>query len=85
MLDDVRSALKRYLVVSAEAGEGGDIHFELSADPVAASYQVASLMRLVHPERQELLELPTAETRLDRERRLLVREVDLLERIIQEG
>jgi Lon protease-like protein len=80
LVDEVGNALRRYLVVSAEAGEGGDVLFEMSRDPVEASYQVASLLRLVSPERQELLEQPTAEDRLARELTLLRREADLLER-----
>ncbi len=85
LVSEVRAALQRYMVVSAEAGQGGDVHFELSSDPVTASYQVASAMRLVNPERQDLLELPTARSRLERERALLGREVDLLERLMQES
>jgi Lon protease-like protein len=80
LVDEVGNALRRYLAVSAEAGEGGDVLFEMSRDPVEASYQVASLLRLVSPERQELLEQPTAEDRLARELTLLRREADLLER-----
>jgi Lon protease-like protein len=82
LLAAVGRALRRYLVVSAESGHGGDIHFELSSDPVAASYQVASLLRLLSPERQDLLELPTARQRLEREERLLQREIELLERVM---
>jgi Lon protease-like protein len=82
LLAAVGRALRRYLVVSAESGHGGDIHFELSSDPVAASYQVASLLRLLSPERQDLLELPTAQRRLEREERLLQREIELLERVM---
>lgn len=85
LVDDVRASLRRYMVVSAEAGEGGDVHIDISSNPVQASYQVASAVRLAHPERQELLELPTAADRLERERRMLEREVDLLERLIQES
>jgi len=82
LLVAVGRALRRYLVVSAESGHGGDVHFELSPDPAAASYQVASLLRLSSPERQDLLELPTARRRLEREERLLQREVELLERVM---
>ncbi len=85
ILTAVGVALRRYLVVSAESGMGGDIHFELSEDPVVASYQVASLLRLTSPERQELLEVATAQERLEREHRLLERETELLERMMQES
>lgn len=85
LLGDVATALRRYLVVSAEAGEGGDVMFDLSTDPVQASYQVASLLRLVAPERQELLELPSAYERLRKELTLIRRETDLLERTMLGG
>jgi len=83
LVEDVRRALRRYLAVSAEAGHGGDVLFEMSSDPVVASYQVASIVRLLSPERQDLLELPTARARLEREHRLLERETDLLERVMR--
>ncbi len=76
---EVGPLLRRYLAAAVESGERGNVLFEVDADPVALSYQVASLMRLSAPERQELLELP-AEMRLARERTLLAREIDLLER-----
>ncbi len=79
--DRIRPLLRRYLAVSAESGVGGDVLLEIAADPVALSYQVASVVRLSTPERQELLELPAGE-RLLRELRLLSREIDLLERIM---
>lgn len=85
LLADVATALRRYLAVSAEAGEGGDVMFDLSTDPVQASYQVASLLRLVAPERQELLELPSAYERLRKELTLIRRETDLLERTMLGG
>jgi len=80
LVGEVGRELRRYLAVSAEAGEGADVLFEMSLDPVEASYQVASLLRLVSPERQELLEQPTVEDRLRRELTLLRRETDPLER-----
>jgi len=85
LLGEVATSLRRYLAVSAEAGQGGDVMFELSADPTAASYQVASILRLVAPERQELLELPSAHDRLRRESMLIRRETELLERTMMGG
>lgn len=82
LLESVKLRLRRYTVVSAESGLGGDVLFEPSSDPATASYQVASLLRLLSPERQDLLELPTARSRLEREANLLEREVDLLERVM---
>ncbi len=75
----VRPLLRRYLAVLAESGHGADVMMEVAPDPVTLSYQVASVMRLSAPERQELLEL-SADRRLARERSLLAREIDLLER-----
>ncbi len=77
----IRPLLRRYLATAAESGEGGDVMLDIAADPVALSFQVASVVRLSAPERQELLELPT-DVRLQRELRLLSREIDLLERIM---
>jgi len=85
LLGEVATSLRRYLAVSAEAGQGGDVMFELSADPTAASYQVASILRLVAPERQELLELPSTQDRLRRESMLIRRETELLERTMMGG
>ncbi len=77
----VTRRLRKYLAVTAESGFGGDVTADMPTEPAALSYQVASLMRLSSPERQDLLELPTA-ARLDKEAVLLAREADLLERII---
>ena len=74
---EVTALARRLLAVSAEAGTGGDVHAAIDDDPVAASYRVASLMRLSSPERQDLLELPVR-ARLERERAVLAREIQLL-------
>lgn len=78
----VESALRRYLALIAESGEAAEVHVSLSGEAASASYEVASLMRISNPERQELLELPTAGARLDRELALLGREISLLERVL---
>lgn len=77
----LRPLLRRYLATAAESGQGGNVMLDIAADPVALSYQVASVVRLSAPERQELLELP-ADARLHRELQMLPREIDLLERIM---
>lgn len=74
---EAAALLRRYLVVSAESGRGGDVTFVPSTNPAVLSFQVASLVRLTSPERQDLLELPLAE-RLRREVLLLRRETELL-------
>lgn len=80
--DAVARRFRRYLAVLAESGQGGMVYDEVVDDPVAASYQVASAMRLTSPERQELLELVVAE-RLERELMLLAHEIELLERVMR--
>lgn len=78
----VEPVLRRYLALIAESGEAAEVHVSLSGEAASASYEVASLMRISNPERQELLELPTAGARLDRELALLGREISLLERVL---
>jgi Lon protease-like protein len=57
----------------------GDLPVRLSVDPVARSYQVASLLRVPPPVKQSLLEEPTAADRLERELEILKREITLLD------
>lgn len=78
----VAAELERYLGLVAESGEEDGPAPKLGEDPVAASYAVASAMRISNPERQELLELPTAGARLERELGLLRREIQLLEHVL---
>ena len=85
ILDDVAGAVVRYMAVSAESGEGGNINVRLSHDPVVASYQVASLLRVSPPERQELLEAANAADRLGREAAMLGREAALLRHVLGMG
>lgn len=61
-LDGVAAAalvpqVRRYLTLSAEAGELDLVEgVELAADPIAASYEAASIVRVDDARRQELLE-----------------------------
>jgi len=57
----------------------GDLPVRLSIDPVARSYQVASLLRIAPGVKQSLLEEPTAAARLERELAILKREISLLD------
>jgi hypothetical protein len=82
LLGSLRRSVRRYMVVRAEAGEGGDIHLDLSADPVVASNQVASLLRVTWPEVQEVLEAGDAVDRLRRGAQVLERETALLEAVL---
>lgn len=83
--DEVEQALRRYLGLAAESGEEADIHVPVPEDPLEASYEVASLMRISNPERQELLEVPTVQARLERELAVLNREVELYRRVLALG
>jgi Lon protease-like protein len=57
----------------------GDLPVHLPADPVARSYVIASLLRIEPSEKQLLLELETAEERLEAEQAILQREITALE------
>jgi Lon protease-like protein len=78
-LDEARVALRRYLAALAESGEAASVHVDLPADPVEASYRVASLTRVSDPELQQLLDLESAGERLAALTTLLHREHRLLE------
>ena len=84
-LAPARTALRRYMAVRAEAGEGGDVHVELSVDPVTASHEVASFLCVSGPEVQDVLEAGTASERLTTATRILERETRLLEAFLGSG
>jgi hypothetical protein len=84
-LEPALAALRRYMAVRSEAGEGGDVHIELSLDPVTASHEVASQLRVSGPEVQDVLEAGTASQRLTTATRILERETRLLEAILGSG
>jgi hypothetical protein len=82
LVERVEAALRRYLAVGVESGEAGDIDIGLSGDPVAASHEVASQLRISWPEVQELLEAGSAGDRLGRALLVLQRETGLLRSIL---
>ncbi len=84
LAEEAAQLLRRYLAASAESGRGGDVTFVPSSNPAVVSFQVASLVRLTSPERQDLLEL-ALEERLRREVSLLRRETELLIRLMGKG
>jgi hypothetical protein len=84
-LEPTLSALRRYMAVRSEAGEGGDVHLELSLDPITASHEVASHLHVSGPEVQHVLEAGTAPQRLTTATRILERETRLLEAILGGG
>ncbi len=59
----------------------GDLPVRLPADPVARSYVVASLVRIDAPEKQQLLEIPSADQRLLAEAEILRREITVLDHL----
>jgi Lon protease-like protein len=73
--DEVESLVFLYRAL----GGDGDLPVRLSVDPVARSYQVASLLTVDAPVKQELLEAPTAADRLEGELEILKREIALLD------
>lgn len=75
-------ALRRYLAARAEAGEGGDVYLHLSRDPVTASHEVASYLRVSWPEVQDVLEAGGAGARLRRAMAVMERETGLLRRLL---
>jgi Lon protease-like protein len=82
LIEEAESSLRRYLALRAEAGEAGDVHTKLSRDPVAASHEVASHLRISWPEVQDILEAGGAAERLRRARAVLDRETELLRRLL---
>jgi Lon protease-like protein len=81
-LAETQRSLRRYLALRAEAGEAGAGPLTLSRDPVAASHEVASVLRISWPEVQELLEAGSAADRLRRAQAVLDREAELLRRLL---
>lgn len=82
LLEGVELSLRRYLAWRGEAGEGGPTVARLSPDPVTASHEVASVLRISWPEVQEILEAGSAADRLRRAQAVLDREAELLRRLL---
>lgn len=70
----------RYLDLLDDLGAEPEDRTGAPADPVAASYLIAAALRIDLADKQRLLELPDAASRLGAERRLLHRELALLDR-----
>jgi len=82
LVPSVERALRTYLAARVESGESGNVHIHLSHDPVAASHEVASHLRISWPEVQELLEAGSADERLERALLVLRRETGLLRSVL---
>lgn len=59
----------------------GDLPVKLPADPIARSYVIASLLRIDAPEKQQLLEVDSADQRLGAETEILRREIAVLDHL----
>jgi hypothetical protein len=82
LIGRAQSLLRRQMAIRAEAGEVADISLQLSPDPVSASHQVASQLRVTWPEIQEVLEAGDAAERLRRSLAVMERETGLLVRLL---
>lgn len=82
LIPKVERAMRRYLALRGEAGESGPGLAGLSRDPVTASHEVASVLRISCLEVQEILEAGTASDRLRRAVAVLDREAELLRRLL---
>lgn len=82
LISAAAAGLRAYMAARSEAGEGGDVHATLSDDPVTASNQVASQLRVTWPEIQEILEAGDASARLERGSAILERETELLRAVM---
>ena len=82
LVPEVRSRLRRYMAVRAEAGQHGDVLVDIDDDPIAASHEVASHLQISWPEIQEILEAGDAGARLRLEAMILDRETELLRAVL---
>ena len=85
LLDELQRGWRRFAAAAAESGEAAAIHARLHRDPVIASYQAATLLPLLHPERQELLEITTTTDRLERLLRIVAGETGILRHLLATG
>jgi len=79
LLDQAQRALCRYMAARAEGGEQGDVLLRVSRDPVTASHEVASRLRVSWPEVQEILEAGGPAERLQKAMETMTRETELLQ------
>lgn len=82
LVTEVRVRLRRYMAARSEAGEEGDITVDIGPDPVKASHEVASHLKISWPEIQSILEAGNATARLHLEAKVLDRETALLRAVL---
>ncbi|MBT8164298.1 MAG: LON peptidase substrate-binding domain-containing protein [Acidimicrobiia bacterium] len=83
--DELERGVQRFAAAAAESGRPASISSVLHRDPTLASYQVATVLPLSHPERQELLEIETTTERLEQELRIAAGETGVLRHLLGLG
>lgn len=83
-MGEVKQALNRYMSLISGLQGGWSSQTPASNDPIALSYYIAEVLRLDLTEKQALLEQPTTAARLDAERELLERDLDILRQRVAE-
>lgn len=78
----VRGLVQRYVRLLLHLAGEEEMEIVFSQEPVELSYKVLSVLQILDRERQHLLELASAESRLRAEEQLLRREVVILQRMI---
>ena len=82
---EVERAWQRFAAATVESGQDVQLEAKIHADPRIASYQLGTMLGISHPERQELLEIPTTAERLDRVLLYLAGETGLLRHMLGLG
>lgn len=83
-MDEVKQALNRYMSLVSGLQGGWSSQTRASNDPVALSYYIAEVLRLDLTEKQALLEQPSTAMRLEAEREMLERDLDILRQRVAE-
>ena len=81
-MEALRQAVTRYLGLALGLRGGWISESELPSEPVALSYFIAGILQVELPEKQALLEEPSASKRLETELGLLGREAEKLKRYV---
>lgn len=82
---EVERAWQRFAAAAVESGRGVQLAAKIHNSPRIASYQLGTMLGISHPERQELLELPTTSERLERVLQILAGETGLLRHMLGLG
>lgn len=78
-LDDALASLRKVLALASEIGANvAALNLDLAEDPIAASFQLASLCPLTAIDQQKLLEAPDSKSRLVAAKKLLDERAELL-------